>query len=213
MLTLYCRYFVGGTVLQRPGLAAVGNIIVGGFGGHCDNFNYTGMLVAVSKTAGVGVTNVIAMEAQPGAPSPQALDITVQGGGKAGIWQSGMGIATDGNRVFFATGNGRGAGDNGKGLPANGKVPISTLEQVVANFAVDPSTGVLTQSDYFEPYEYNNLNGGDRDFGSSGVSLLDPGTFKGKPGSGINRLAMAGGKSGKVYVLDADNLGGYANGT
>jgi hypothetical protein len=39
-----------------------------------------------------------------GAPSPQALDITVQGGGKAGIWQSGMGIAADGNRVFFATG-------------------------------------------------------------------------------------------------------------
>jgi len=32
----------------------------------CAQFNYTGMLVAVSKTAGVGVTNVIAMEAAPG---------------------------------------------------------------------------------------------------------------------------------------------------
>jgi iron transport multicopper oxidase len=62
------------------------------------------MLVSVSKTANVGVTNVIAMEAQPGAPSPQALDITVEGGGKAGIWQSGMGIAADGNRIFFVTG-------------------------------------------------------------------------------------------------------------
>jgi hypothetical protein len=60
------RYFVGGTVLQRPGLASIGNTVVAGFGGHCDNFNYTGMLVAVSKTTGVGVTNVIAMEAQPG---------------------------------------------------------------------------------------------------------------------------------------------------
>jgi hypothetical protein len=39
-----------------------------------------------------------------GAPSPQALDITVQGGGKAGIWQSGMGITMDGSRIFFATG-------------------------------------------------------------------------------------------------------------
>ena len=48
------------------------------------------MLVAVSKTAGVGVTNIQAMEASPGAPSPQELDITLQGGGKAGIWQGGM---------------------------------------------------------------------------------------------------------------------------
>jgi hypothetical protein len=44
----------------------LGNTVVGGFGGHCDNFNYTGMLVAVSKTAGVGVTNIQAMEASPG---------------------------------------------------------------------------------------------------------------------------------------------------
>ena len=41
-----------------------------------------------------------------GAPSPQTLDITVQGGGKAGIWHSGMGLAADttNNRVFLVTG-------------------------------------------------------------------------------------------------------------
>jgi hypothetical protein len=44
----------------------LGDIVIGGFGGHCDNFNYTGMLVTVSKTSGVGVTNVVAMEASPG---------------------------------------------------------------------------------------------------------------------------------------------------
>lgn len=84
----------------------LGNTIIGGFGGHCDNFNYTGMLVGVSKTAGVGVTSMIAMEASPGAPVPQPLDYTVQMGGKAGIWQSGFGIAADvaNNRVFFVTG-------------------------------------------------------------------------------------------------------------
>jgi hypothetical protein len=60
------RYFLGGTVLNRPGLAMIGNTVVGGFGGHCDNFNYTGMLVAVSKSPGVGVTNIQAMEALPG---------------------------------------------------------------------------------------------------------------------------------------------------
>jgi hypothetical protein len=41
-----------------------------GFGGHCDNWNYTGMLVAVSKTPGVGVTNIQATEAAPGESNP-----------------------------------------------------------------------------------------------------------------------------------------------
>lgn len=98
------RYFVGGVVLQRPSLTTLNGVIVAGFGGHCDLFNYTGMLVSVSKTPGVGVVSIYTMEASPGAPSPQPLDLTVEKGGKAGIWQSGMGIATDGNRIFIATG-------------------------------------------------------------------------------------------------------------
>jgi hypothetical protein len=63
------RYFVGGTVNQRASLTSIGNTVIAGFGGHCDNFNYTGMLVAVSKTTGVGITSIIAMEASPGMES------------------------------------------------------------------------------------------------------------------------------------------------
>jgi hypothetical protein len=64
------RYFIGGTVLQRPGLSSIGNRIVAGFGGYCGGFNFTGMLVAVSKTSGgTGVTNIVAMEASPGKKS------------------------------------------------------------------------------------------------------------------------------------------------
>jgi hypothetical protein len=83
----------------------IGNTVIGGFGGHCDNFNYTGMLVGVTKTTGV-ITSIQAMEAAPGAPSPQPTDYTVQQGGKGGIWQSGFGISADtaNNRVFFVTG-------------------------------------------------------------------------------------------------------------
>jgi len=43
------------------------------------------------------------MEASPGAPAVVS-DITQQQGGKAGIWQSGMGLSTDGSRLFLATG-------------------------------------------------------------------------------------------------------------
>lgn len=171
------------------------------------------MLVSISKTPGVGVTNIQATMASPGAPSPQTLDINVQGGGKAGIWQSGMGLAADttANRVFFVTGNARGPGANKgqNGLPASGKTYLSTLEQCVVNMAVDPSQGTLTQADYFEPYAYDSLNGGDRDFGSAGVALLDPTVFH---GNGVSRIAVAGGKDGNVYIMNADDLGGFAGG-
>lgn len=72
----HTRYFLGGTVLQRPALTSLNGVVIGAFGGvrnclfaesrvnpnsdrkisqHCDLFNYTGMLVSVSKTPGVGV--------------------------------------------------------------------------------------------------------------------------------------------------------------
>lgn len=206
------RYFVGGTVLNRPGLAMIGDSIVAGFGGHCDNFNYTGMLVTVSKTKAT-LTNIQAMVAAPGAPSPQPTNYQQQTGGKAGIWHSGMGLAVNGNNVLFATGNGVGAGVNKvQGKAASGNIPISTLEQVVANFAVDPNTGVLTQADYFEPYNFDTvLNGGDNDVGSAGVALLDRNTFN-APGVGVAGIAVASGKDGIIYIMNADNLGGFYNG-
>ncbi|KAF8848127.1 hypothetical protein BDZ45DRAFT_754182 [Acephala macrosclerotiorum] len=206
------RYFVGGTLLNRPGLAMIGNSVIGGFGGHCDNFNYTGMLVTVSKTTAT-VTNIQAMVAAPGAPSPQPTNYQQQTGGKAGIWHGGMGLAVNGNNVFFATGNGVGPGVNKvQGTPASGKVYSSTLEQVVANFAVDPNTGSLTQADYFEPYNFDTqLDGGDEDMGSSGVALLDRNTFQ-APGVGVAGIAVSSGKDGIVYIMNADNLGGFYNG-
>jgi len=69
--------------------------------------------------------------------------------------------------------------------------------------------GKLTLYDYFQPYDYQNMDGGDQDFGSGGVSLLDPNTFK---GGDVQRVALAAGKNGKIYVLNADNMGGYKQG-
>lgn len=201
------RYFIGGTVLQRPSLTMMNGVVIGAFGGHCDLFNYTGMLVGVSTTAGVGVTSIYAMEASPGAP-PVVTDITVQQGGKAGIWQSGMGLAADGSRLFLATGyvcrylksrimlnrSRNGMGHANGDVPASGRTPLSTLDEVVANFAVSAS-GKLTLTDYFEPYEYVSMDAGDRDLGSGGVALLDPTVFK---GAGVSRIAVSIGKNGKA---------------
>ncbi|PVH80099.1 WSC-domain-containing protein [Cadophora sp. DSE1049] len=182
------RYFVGGTVLQRPSLAMVNGVVLGGFGGHCDLFNYTGMVVAVSTTPGVaGVTSIFAMESSPGAPPVQS-DILVEKGGKAGIWQAGgMGFAVDGSRIFLATGNGQGHANGDVG--ASGRTPLSTLDEVVGCFSVS-AEGKITLNDYFEPYEYISMDAGDRDLGSSGVTLLDP----------------------TAYIMNANNLGGFKQG-
>jgi hypothetical protein len=45
------------------------------------------------------------------------------------------------------------------------------------------------------------LNGGDLDLGGAGVMLI-PGT----------RLLLSGGKDGKLYLVNADNMGGFRNG-
>ncbi|KAL8776247.1 MAG: hypothetical protein Q9213_008342 [Squamulea squamosa] len=195
------RYFVGGTVLQRPSVTLIGSTVYGAFGGHCDLFNYTGMIAGVSIEPGVGVNSMFAMEAAPGGPS--TLNITEQKGGKAGIWMSGMAPATDGGRLFVTTGNG--LGHENKDTPASGRSPLSTLDEVVANFAV--SNGKIALQDYFEPYEYIGMDAGDRDLGSGGVALLDPGVFKGT--NGVNRIAVTIGKNGKAYIMNADNLGGF----
>lgn len=50
---------------------------------------------------------------------------------------------------------------------------------------------------------------GDQDFGSGCVALLDPTYFN---GTGIARTSMATGKNGKIYFMNADNLGAYEQG-
>ena len=53
------------------------------------------------------------------------------------------------------------------------------------------------------------MDAGDQDLGSSGLTLLDPSVFH---GTGVARIAVTAGKNGKIYVLNADNLGGYKMG-
>ena len=93
--------------------------------------------------------------------------------------------------------NGQGPGELGgdKGVPRSGKTHVSTLENAVASYGVDPKSGALTQLDWFCTTDYDHLNGADRDIGSSGVALLDPQTFS---GGGVKRIAVAAGKNGKV---------------
>jgi iron transport multicopper oxidase len=107
--------------------------------------------------------------------------------------------------VIERNGMGHANGD----VPASGRSPLSTLDEVIGNFGVS-SAGKITLSDYFEPYEYVSMDAGDRDLGSGGVALLDSTVFK---GTGVSRIAVSIGKNGKAYIVNANNLGGFKQGS
>ena len=98
------KYFVGGVVLQRPSLTQIGSVVYGAFGGHCDLFNYTGLIIGVDVNQAKIVTQ-FAIESGPLVAQTNSL-LQNDGGGQGGIWMSGMSLATDGQRLFVLTGNG-----------------------------------------------------------------------------------------------------------
>ena len=198
------RYFVGGVALQRPSLLQIGNYVYGAFGSHCDQYNYTGQVIGIDVVEQKIVAN---WAVQTGAFTQFSTNMN-DGSGGGGIWQSGAGVATDDNeRLFFVTGNANGHENNG--VPASGSSGCQTLGEAAVNLAVNDD-GSLTLQDYFQPYDYQNMDGGDLDYGSGGMALLDSSVFY---GTGVARLAATAGKNGKVYILNADNLGGYKQGT
>ncbi|OBT48309.1 hypothetical protein VE00_01254 [Pseudogymnoascus sp. WSF 3629] len=191
------RRFTGGTNLQRPSLNLIHGVIYAGFGGHC-------WIVGID-TAGTVRT---AFVTEGGLHANPEDGTWTGGGGKAGIWMSGMGLASDNpSRLFFVTGNGQ--GHQNQNSPASGHTPLDTLDEAVVNLSIDPVTGKVSLQDYFEPYEYLAMDAADRDLGSGGICLLNSTTFN---GNGVARMAVAAGKNGKAYIMNADNLGGYKSG-
>jgi len=101
-------------------------------------------------------------------------------GGAGGVWMGGGGPAADaGGNIYVTTGNG----------PYDG---TSAFGDSVMKF-----NSQLQLLDHFTPYDWAFLNCKDTDLASGGL-LLIPGTS----------LALAGGKSGKLYLADTTNLGG-----
>jgi hypothetical protein len=197
------RYFTGGGVLQRPALNLINGVVYTGFGSHCSLFNYTGWLVGMRASDGSRVT----VYSTTGGPNAVQEDGTWNGGGGGcSIWMGGSPVTSDhAGRLFFATGNAVKATVNGLS-PANGRQLMDTLSESIVMMNLD-ANGVATQGDYFEPFNYRDYDNGDKDVGSSGVSLL-PFT-----GNGVTTMAVTCGKMNLCYVTNAGNLGGYKLGT
>jgi hypothetical protein len=123
-----------------------------------------------------------------------------------GIWMSGGGLASDdANSLFFATGNGYAS--QLSTISVNGHDPPTSLEEAAVHMTIN-GDGSLTIVDFFMPWEKTQLDGADRDFGTSPLELL-PSEFS---CGDIKRVGVVTGKSGKTYWLNLDDLGGYQNG-
>ncbi|KAJ4022594.1 hypothetical protein NW766_001635 [Fusarium irregulare] len=189
------RMFTGGIHHQRPGLLHTGQFVYAGFASHCVQYNFTGWIMGWDKTTGAVV--------ERWASEGQGVSSNISG---AGIWQSGGGLASDdAGSMFFATGNGYAS--QLSTIPVNGFTPPTAMEQAAVHMSIN-SDGTLSVVDFFMPFEKQELDGADKDLGTSPLEIL-PSQFS---CGDVKRMGIVTGKSGKTYWLNLDDLGGYRNG-
>jgi hypothetical protein len=173
--------------MNRPGLLLMEGVVYASFGSHCDYSNWKGWIFGVSTAGKI---------------TARYTDDATETG--AGIWQSGAGLASDGpGTILFSTGNG-----GAPSVPAPGTSPPANLGESVVRVRVQPD-GSLKAVDFFAPFDAKSLDENDADFASGGVTGL-PNEYFGT--TSLPHLAVAVGKSGYVYLLNRDSLGGIAQG-
>ncbi|WP_263337675.1 chitobiase/beta-hexosaminidase C-terminal domain-containing protein [Acidicapsa dinghuensis] len=172
---------------QRPGLLLQNGIVYIGFASHGDNGPWHGWIfgynAATLQQTGVFCT------------SPNGVG--------AGVWMAGGGLAAEINdpvnhpygRMFIPTGN----GDYTATKPYS-----SSMDYGDSVLNLDLTNGVPTVTDEFTPYNQANMDAYDEDLASGGIMLAPTQTT----GSYPNLLVQTG-KTGTVYLLNRENLGGY----
>ena len=112
-------------------------------------------------------------------------------GAAGGIWQSGQGLSSVGTYIYAISGNGTVGEDGDRSSTRNRGQSILKLAR---------EGNSLKVISWFTPYDWEVLEEFDWDLGSTGL-LLIPGT----------RLGVAGGKGGKLYVVNVDDMGGLSS--
>jgi PQQ-like domain/HYDIN/CFA65/VesB-like, Ig-like domain len=177
--------FNGAQQLERPGLLLMNGWVYAAFGSNCDRNPYVGFVFGVNLSNG---------RATLWSDESGVTD------NRAGIWQSGGGLMSDGaGRIFFASGNGVSP------APGPGIAPPGQLAESTVRLAVQ-SNGSLAARDFFSPANAPSLDAADTDFGSGGPVGLPFGT------STYPDLLVQAGKDGRIFVLNRDNLGGREQG-
>jgi hypothetical protein len=172
---------------QRPGLLLLNGFVYVGFAAHGDNGPWHGWILSYKasnlQTAGVWCT------------SPNGIG--------SGLWASGSGLAADAagaGRIFVSTGNGDFPVTSNV-VPNPAPAPSTSVDfgDSIVQLTLS-STGQITPTDYFTPYNTASLDGADTDLGSGGV-IIPPdqtGTFP--------HVLVEAGKQGRLYVVNRDKM-------
>jgi hypothetical protein len=178
--------------LQRPGLLLLNGVVYIAFGSTGDVGTWHGWLFSYDATT----------------LHPIDAFCTTANGVGAGIWMGGAGLAAEVNnpakpygRMFVATGN---------GTYSASKPYSRSMSYGMSVLDLDLTGGIMTVEDEFTPFNQAILDAQDGDLGSGGVVLLPRQTLA--SGTTLNPLVQVG-KSGMIYILDRDNLGGYNSAT
>ncbi|GAA1956510.1 cell wall-binding repeat-containing protein [Catenulispora subtropica] len=174
--------------MQRAGLLLMNGVVYAAFGSHCDFTPWHGYVVGI--------------DAVSGHQTAMWTSETDDAGSGAGIWQAGGGLVSDGDgRIIFATGNGVSP------KPGPGSSPGDYLAESVVRLQVG-SDRSLSAVDFFSPSDNATLDLNDTDLGSGGPVAL-PDSF-GTPK--VPHLLVAGGKDGRIFLLNRDDFGGMGQG-
>ncbi len=177
---------------QRPGLLLLNGVVYIAFASDCDITPYRGIVVGVS-TATHTITTMWSDEAGAGTGEDS----------QAGIWQSGGGLVSDiPGRIILTTGNGISP------QPAKSSEPPQTLSESVIGLTVEAS-GQLKPTQFFAPSNAPELDEDDNDLGAGGPIALPTEYFGTKA---IPHLVVQVGKDGRIFLINADDMGGYRQG-
>ncbi len=173
---------------QRSGLLLLNGILYIAFSANADNAAWHGWLFSYKANTLKPI---------------DALCLSPNGSG-AGVWMGGSGLAAEVSnpakpfgRMFFATGNGS--------FSATSPYTRS-MSYGMSVLDLDLTQGIFTVEDSFTPYNEATLEAQDADFGSGGPVLLPAQTLS--AGNTLTPLIQAG-KSGTIYILNRNNLGGF----
>jgi outer membrane protein assembly factor BamB len=178
--------------MQRPALLLLNGVVYVAFASDCDITPYRGIVVGMSAESGA-ITTMWSDESGVG----------TEENSQAGIWQSGGGLVSDiPGRIILATGNGVSPS------PAPSNKPPATLSESVLGLTV-AGNGQIAPSQFFAPSDAPELDHNDEDLGSGGPIALPTETFGTKAHP---HLVVEVGKDGRIFLIDADNMGGYQQG-
>jgi len=176
--------FDAGQYAERQGLLLLNHVVYTAWTSHCDQRPYTGWLIGYDER-NLSQTSV--------------LNLTPNGS-EGSIWQSGAGISSDGQNIFFLDANGTFDTTLDKqGFPihhdfGNGFIKVST------------TGNKLTVADYFNMFDTVNESDNDEDLGSGGTIVLPP--MKDAKGK-LRYLAIGAGKDQNIYIVDRNNMGKF----